>query len=189
MAVGYSQISLKDVDGLPLLPSHAFLWQKGVMTDLGVPPGYDDSSATALNDKGDVIGTMSRHAETSDDSPFFQGHGFLWHSGHLTDLGTLPGCRYTEPKGINNLGQIVGNSYNIVKEGDGGYSQSGGALGSGVFLWQNGKMQDLQRLVPPDWQLQTAVAINDRGDILCTGYHSGMPSHDLGSGTFLLRLR
>ena len=187
MAAGYSQISLKDADGLPLLPTHAFLWQKGKMTDLGVLPGYDDSSATALNDKGDVVGTMSHQADNDSAVPFFKGHGFLWHSGHLTDLGTLPGCRDTEPMGINNRGQIVGNSYNIVNEGGGSFSQSGGALGSGVFLWQNGKMIDLQRLVPPDWQLQTAVAINDRGDILCTGYHLGMPSRDLGCGAFLLR--
>jgi len=180
MAAGYSEISLKDADGLPLLPTHAFLWQKGVMTDLGVLPGYDDSSATALNDRGDVIGTMTRNAEQSDSVPFFQGHGFLWRGGHLTDLGTLPGCRWTEPTGINNRGQIVGNSYNIQKDDEGGYSRKGGALNSSVFLWQDGKMQDLQPLVPAGWELQTAIAINDRGDILCTDFRPCRPGLQTG---------
>lgn len=187
MAAGQSQISLKDADGLPLLPVHAFLWRKGVMTDLGVPPGYDESSATALNDRGDVIGTIDRQSETqSGPDPASQDHGFLWRKGVMTDLGTLPGCRYTEPTGINNQGQIVGNSYNIEGSGN-SFSRTGGALNGGVFLWQDGKMQDLQTLVPAGWQLQSAVSINDRGDILCTGSHDGMPSRALGSGAFLLR--
>lgn len=167
---------------------HAFLWQKNVMTDLGVLPGCDRSSGTAVNDHGDVIGTTQTLAETQSDAvPFFQGRGFLWRQGVMTDLGALPGCRYTEPTGINNRGQIVGSSYNIQKNAGGSYSQTGGVLNSGVFLWQNGKMQDLQALVPAGWQVQSVVAINDRGDILCTGYHAGMPSRTLGSGAFLLR--
>jgi probable HAF family extracellular repeat protein len=189
MAVGWSQISLKDADGLPLLPTHAFLWRKGAMTDLGVLPGYDSFSATALNNAGDVIGTMNTQAEDQSEEQFgsSEEHGFLWRNGMMTNLGALPGCRYTEPTGINDKGQIVGNSYNIVKEEDGGFSLSGGSLNSGVFLWQDGKMLDLQTLVPPGWKLQSAVGINNRGDILCTGSHDGMPSRALGSGAFLLR--
>lgn len=153
----------------------------------GKTPGYDDSSAIVLNDRGNVIGTMTSQSEAESDSDHV--HGFLWRGGHLTDLGALPGCRYTQPTGINNRGQIVGNSYNIQKDDAGGYSRMGGALNGGVFLWQAGKMQDLQSLVPKGWQLQSAVGINDRGDILCTGYHAGMHSRTLGSGAFLLRPR
>jgi probable HAF family extracellular repeat protein len=187
MATGWSQVNQKYAHGLPFLPIHAFLWRKSVMTDLGVLPGYDNFHATALNDQGEVIGAMSSDAESqSGPDPASNLHGFLWRNGKMINLGGLPGCRYTEPTSINDKGQIVGNSYNIVQK-DGDFTLSGGALGSGVFVWQNGKMQDLQTLVPAGWQLQSAVAINNRGDILCTGYHTGMPSPTLGSGAFLLR--
>jgi probable HAF family extracellular repeat protein len=36
---------------------HAFLWQGGVMTDLGVLPGGELSTATAINSSGRVVGT------------------------------------------------------------------------------------------------------------------------------------
>ncbi len=187
MAAGVSQVTPEPPDSYPY---HAFLWRQGVMTDLGVLPGYDGgSSANALNDAGDVVGTMSRKTENEakPDIGAVRVHGFLWHDGKLIDIGGLPGCQYTEPTGINSAGQIVGNSYNIKMYSDGAYSLTGGSLSSGVFLWENGKMQDLQTLVPKGWRLNTAVAINDRGDILCTGYHDGMPSRALGNGSFLLR--
>ena len=189
MAAGVSQVMPAPPDSHPYY-DHAFLWRKGVMTDLGVPAGYDGgSAATALNDAGDVVGTMSRKTENEAKPDFvpLRMHGFLWHDGKIIDIGGLPGCQYTEPTGINSAGQIVGNSYNIKMDGDNSYSLTGGSLNGGVFLWENGKIQDLQTLVPKGWQLQTAVAINDRGDILCTGYHDGMPSRALGSGSFLLR--
>ncbi len=171
---------------------HAFLWRKGVMTDLGVPAGYDRSSAAGLDDRGDVIGTMQTDAESQDDDSTDEVHGFVWQNGKLTDLGTLPGCTYTQPTGINSHGQVVGDSYLLhvshdLPGGATGFSRQGGALNGAVFLWQNGTMTDLQKLVPAGWQLQSAVAINDRGDILCTGYHAGMPSPMVGGGAFILR--
>ena len=53
---------------------HAFLWDKGVMTDLG--PG----EATAINPAGQVVGTN------------FAPHAVLWAKQAVTDLGTLGGC-------------------------------------------------------------------------------------------------
>ncbi len=177
------------------MSDHAFLWQKGKMTDLGIPQGFDGSDARAVNAQGQVVGTMWRKSENADDdSGIDKAHGFFWDHGKVQDLGALPGCAYTLPAGINAAGQVVGNSYNIQKENDPDvgvlYSQSGGADGSSVaFLWQNGQMQDLQKLVPVGWELYSAVAINDKGEILCTGNHDGMPSREFGGGAFVLRPR
>src|SRR5437588_681599 len=48
----------------------AFLWENGVMTDIGVPPG---ASAGAINDKGQIVGTMNGGRQ-----------GFLWDHGTIT---------------------------------------------------------------------------------------------------------
>jgi len=52
----------------------AFLWEEGVMSDLGIP----DSVGRDINQSGDVVGYY----------PILgHDHGFLWQRGQLTDLG------------------------------------------------------------------------------------------------------
>ena len=56
---------------------HAFLWQDGVMTDLGTLRGKNYGTyAFAINDLGQVLGYSNDHA-------------FLWQDGVMTDLGPL----------------------------------------------------------------------------------------------------
>ena len=56
---------------------HAFLWHKGLMTDLGTPVEEGDSyRAIAINDRGQVIITSD-----PGNRPFF------WEKGVITDLG------------------------------------------------------------------------------------------------------
>ena len=49
--IGYSETAS--------LSTHAFLWEDGVMYDLGVPPGATSSFARALNDRGEVTGNST----------------------------------------------------------------------------------------------------------------------------------
>jgi probable HAF family extracellular repeat protein len=71
------------------------------MTDLGTLPGGNFSSATSINDRGQVVGRA-----TTASGEF---HAFLFENGVMTDLGTLPGGKSSQASGINNRGQVVGD--------------------------------------------------------------------------------
>jgi len=61
----------------------AFLWQNGVMTDLGTLPGGSISQGLGINDSGQLVGRSNIGGETSEYHPF------LWQNGVMTDLGTF----------------------------------------------------------------------------------------------------
>src|SRR5262249_23693630 len=71
----------------------------------------------------------------------------------MVDLGTLGGDD-SEAWGINDLGQVVGDA-----QLDRGYS---------AFIYADGKMTDLNSLIPPDTGLHLlrATAINNQGRIV-----------------------
>jgi probable HAF family extracellular repeat protein len=82
---------------------HAFLWQGGVMTDLGTLPGDLNSWANNVNSKGQIVGTSF---------PETGSRAFIWENGVMTDLNTLvsgaSGFYLAEAFGINDHGQISG---------------------------------------------------------------------------------
>jgi probable HAF family extracellular repeat protein len=102
------------------MPAHAFLWENGVVTDLGTLGGRV-SNANAINREGKVVG-QSRDASG-------RIHAFLWHKGVMTDLGALGGNR-TFASAISPTGQVVGNS--IAVDGN-----------DHALLWQDGVLIDL----------------------------------------------
>lgn len=133
-------------------PLHAFLWQQGVMRDLGSLPGYtgghDSSTATDINDAGQVVG----YCKSSRTNIY--PRAFIWQNGSMTDLGAL-GTGGTWAYAVNNLGQVVGTSNGRGR----------------AFLWQSGAMTDLNSLIDPSsgWQLTEALDINDNGWIVGKG--------------------
>jgi probable HAF family extracellular repeat protein len=66
--------------------AHAFLWQSGVMRDLGVPAGLgdDNSEANSINDNGLIVGDSGvGFIET-----YAPDHAIIWQNGSWTDLNT-----------------------------------------------------------------------------------------------------
>ncbi|HEY3267960.1 MAG TPA: hypothetical protein VGM37_13600 [Armatimonadota bacterium] len=102
--------------------SHAFLWRKGKITDLGVLPGYDDSEPTDINDSGVVVGNViyGLVGETTTDKKGWGQHPFLWKAGKMCDLNDLippaSGWEVKGPSGINDAGFITGQGTHNGRE-------------------------------------------------------------------------
>src|SRR5205823_1815721 len=141
--VGESNVTSEGIRG----PGHAFLWQNGVMTDLGAF-GQVNSEAEAINDAGQVVGSF--FSEAISGPPAMQ-RAFLYADGKMTDLGTLPGYDRSYAHDINNAGQVVGLSYTL-RSGSGALT-----VDSRAFLYSGGTMTDLNSLLPPGsgWLLET----------------------------------
>jgi probable HAF family extracellular repeat protein len=120
----------------------AFLYERGIMTDLGTLGGTT-SLARSVNEAGWVVGS-SRIA--SGDI-----HAFLYGHGTMTDIGTLPGHTFSEALSINNLEQIVGRSSLDRRTGL-----------FRAFLSQHGVMADLGTL----GDSSVAWNINERGQVV-----------------------
>jgi probable HAF family extracellular repeat protein len=116
-----------EVVGLSSLPGdnvvHAFLWRKGVMTDLGTLSGTDaarNSAAFSINDSGEIAG----YSETPVSDPFqehFCGHALIclpvvWRDDRkITTLPTLGGNN-GQASAINNRGQVVGVAETVEQD-------------------------------------------------------------------------
>ncbi|MEH2123463.1 DUF3466 family protein [Nostoc sp.] len=120
------------------------------VTDLGALTGEAYSYATDINDSGEVaINTL--------------GRSFFYNNGSLKTISPLPGDNQLAVTGINNLGQVVGNSAN-----------SNNFTGNKPFLYSNGLTQPLP--------IQDAIpyAINDRTQVV--GGASGLGPFLYGDG-------
>jgi probable HAF family extracellular repeat protein len=137
----------------PQAQAHAVIWQNGTAIDLGNLGGSEGNAANDINSSGQIIG--------GSDLPGDQAqHAFLWQNGTgMKDLGTLPGDTFSYAFGINDKGQIVGQSC----------PASGACRG---FIWQNGRMTDLNLLVPPNPKVDLVYGgdINNSGQIVSAAY-------------------
>ncbi|HWZ57637.1 MAG TPA: hypothetical protein VNW46_01580 [Gemmatimonadaceae bacterium] len=132
----------------------AVLWDHGRIIDIGGLGGVAWNTPMAINNDGVVVGFADT---TGDQSGHPNFRAFIWTKDHgIKGLGMLSGDFLSEALDINNRRQVVGTSI--------------GANGTRAFIWQDGKMIDLQTLMPNGYTnvLQSAQGINDQGQI--TGY-------------------
>ncbi len=132
---------------------HAVMWDHGKIVNLGTLGGVAWNTPMAINWRGEVVGFSDLHGD-QNGTPNFQA--FLWRKGRgMIDLGTLPGDVYSQALGINGVGQVVGVSYGA------------NFATSRAFIWENGKMTDLNSRIGKSshFYLLYANDINDKGII------------------------
>ena len=155
---------------------HSFLWDKGVVTDLGTLGGTN-TTAQWLNSAGHASGKSDVTAICTACAPDNQKqlhHPFLWREGVMTDLGLLYADTAGVAYSVNANDQAVGVTVpcTIVNSND---SCDGPVYHS--FLWENGSMVELQTLVLPGSGITLSCAgcgagaynINDHGEIAGQG--------------------
>jgi probable HAF family extracellular repeat protein len=121
-------------------PSYSKIGSDYGVVDLGGKWSW----ATALNDRGQVVGgsTVGGNLDPA------HAHAVLWQDGVMTDLGTLGGD-FSVAEAINQRGEIVGIGYTA----DGRYH---------AFLWRSGAMTDLG----PEGLDSRSMRINNHGQAI-----------------------
>ena len=148
--------------------SHAVLWEKGRITDLGVlPGGFTWSAAESINNAGVVVGTSS--------DPHARMQAFHWSNGKLSPLPILR--RFADCRGlaVNSRGQTLG------------YCSADKPFRVHSVLWQGtGPPRDLGTLDDKHWVYP--LQLNERGQVVGMTRVNGKTTAFLWDGRRLISL-
>jgi len=195
----FTNFTKNPATGVPTMDP--FLWQHGVMKDLGTLGGKFGFTGW-INSRGEVVGG----SDLRGDQTF---HPFLWNGRRLVDLGTLGG-RYGQANWISDAGAVAGFAEVASRRAYHGFlwahghmrdlpptgaarcsiawvvNSGGQAVGNdtdcqnsnlAAVLWEHGAAYDLNTLIGHfPVHLAEAFYINQRGEIACLGT---LPNGDL----------
>lgn len=159
--IGWAENTVQDPTCVPpqVLQFRAVIWgpEEGQIEELLPLPGDTSTAATAINNRGQVVGISG----TCDQAVgrYTAAHIVLWEKGTVTDLGNLGAPWWNTAMAINQRGHVAGFA-----------GVPGGTADNPIlhaFLWtRRDGIQDLGTL-PGDVTSQ-ANSINDRGQVVGT---------------------
>ncbi len=164
--VGWAENTVEDDSCVPpqQLQFLAVIWGPGEDALQALPPLPGDSAtaATAINDRGDVVG-ISGDCDRAFGR-FSAVHSVLWRNGVPIDIGDLGGVAWNTPMAINRKGEVVGFANRSAADG--------GALRPRAFLsTKPGRIVDLGALGTDPYS--QALGINEDRQIVGVSYSEG----------------
>ena len=165
--VGWAETDVRDPTcsaakgtGAQVLQFRAVLWEprKGLTRELPPYPGDSASAATAINERGQVVGISGECDQAV--GRFSARRSVLWDKGRVDTLPTLGGTSWHTPMDINERGDVVGFS-----NPPGAEDLVGGFIANG-FFWARGSAT-VERIRPLEGNTVTQVmGINDRRQVV-----------------------
>jgi probable HAF family extracellular repeat protein len=167
--VGWAENTVRDPTCTPpqVFQFRAVVWgpHGNQIHELPVLPGDTSTAATAINDKGQIVGISG----TCDDAvgSATAAHAVLWEEGTVKEIPNLGGAEWNTPTAINERGDIAG------------FSDHPGDQVMEAFIWT--KEQGLEGLGFLDEHdaVSEAFGINERRQIV------GLSCGDSGCRAFL----
>lgn len=144
-----------------LINTNASINDSSDITYLSIPAG---GKAADINNKNIIVGTTGSNTRTEPEI-YRRAYALDYSTNDLSLLPVLEGGMRSSANDINDLNQVVGSSEKLV----------GATTEDHAFLWADGTIVDLNDWATAGWVLTSATAINDRGDIVGTGYLNGVP--------------
>ena len=156
--VGWAENGVHDtscVSPAQVLQFRAVIWEpNGDMQELPPLPGDSTSAATAINDKGQVVGISGACGIAVGGVS--AAHSVLWENGVPINIGDFGGHTWNTPTAINNDGVVVGFSLPADQEGTRFFR---------AFVWT--KETGIKRLNEIAGDVRSAaLGINDDGQIV-----------------------
>ncbi len=191
--VGYSVVFRQGLQS-------AFLWEDGVMTDIGLANETAfNSRAFDINNAGQVVGDI-----VTGSADLVGSQAFLWQEGAFSYLPHPDGYTSSTALAINEAGQVVGwsgdgpNTTAVLWSSEGVTAIGGlpgdessqaldindlgqvvgrsGASGqTRAVIWRSGVAVDLNSVLPAgtEWILTEASEVDNRGAIVGSGLNRG----------------
>jgi probable HAF family extracellular repeat protein len=156
--VGWAENGVHDPScnqAFQILQFRAVIWEpNGEMRELPPLPGDSTSAATAINDKGQVVGISGACGIAVGDVS--AAHSVIWENGIPTRIDDFGGHTWNTPTAINNDGVVVGFSLPADQEGTRFFR---------AFVWTKEGGTKMLDQIAGDVR-SSALGINDEGQIV-----------------------
>jgi probable HAF family extracellular repeat protein len=156
LIVGWAENTVLDSSCTPpqLFQFRAVVWgpNGAGIQELPVLPLTTSSAATAINDKGQIVGISGACDQAIGAGT--AAHSVLWNGGNVTEIPNLGGAQWNTPTAINQRGDVAG------------FGDLPGDVITEAFLWTpEGGLSALGFLYP-DHTLSEAFGINESRQIV-----------------------
>jgi probable HAF family extracellular repeat protein len=158
--VGWAENTVRDptCNAPQVLQFRAAIWgpRADQMEELAPLPGDTTSAATAINDRGQVVGISGICSNAVGE--YSAAHAVLWEGGRAIDLGNIGGVAWTTPMALNERGDVVGFANPAGTDPPNDFNVR-------AFIWTKGNGMRSLGTLPGDATSQ-ALGINERRQVV-----------------------